>query len=145
MHTWAGLTFTNSEGVQISGGMLGKGKDNISRRHIRCAKLRFLFIDEVECLDAGKIYEGEAAAYQGVSEHHSYKRHALEHFKRLLSYRSFAGTNTLFIDDFYQLPLENEYVRNIMFRIWHCVDEMENPNAVQQSTEKKGARLIAEC
>ena len=49
MHTWAGLTFTNSEGVQISGDMLQKGKDNISRRQVKCAKLRYLFIDEVVC------------------------------------------------------------------------------------------------
>ena len=43
MHTWAGLKFTNSEGVQISGDMLKKDKDNISLRHVKCAKLRFLF------------------------------------------------------------------------------------------------------
>ena len=49
MHTWAGLKFTNSEGVQISGDMLRKGKDNVSQRHLKCAKLRFLFIDEMEC------------------------------------------------------------------------------------------------
>ena len=49
MHTWAGLTFTNSEGLQISGDMLRKGKDNISRRQIKCAKLRFLYIDEIAC------------------------------------------------------------------------------------------------
>ena len=49
MHTWAGLKFTNSEGVQISGDMLKKGKDNVSQRHLKCAKLRFLFIDEMDC------------------------------------------------------------------------------------------------
>ena len=82
MHTWAGLAFTNSEGVQISGDMLRKGKDNVEKRHIKCAKLRFLFIDEVECLDAAKIFEGEKAAFQGVSDHHSYKCHMMETFRK---------------------------------------------------------------
>ena len=48
MHTWAGLRFTNSEGIQISGDMLRKGKDNVSKRQVKCAKLRFLFIDEAD-------------------------------------------------------------------------------------------------
>ena len=89
-----------------------------------------------------------------MSEHRSYKRHVLEHFKRLLSYRSFAGISTFLIGDFYQLPpvggtpimgnpycesaLENESVQNIMSRIWHCADEAENPNAIQLWTEVPG-------
>ena len=58
MHTWAGLKFTNSEGEQISGNNLRKGKDNVSQRHRMCDKLRFLFIYEmgfggaVYCIDS---------------------------------------------------------------------------------------------
>ena len=105
-------------------------------------------------MDALKIYEGEEAAYQGVSEHHSYKRHTLENIKRWLSYRSFAGVNTFLVGDFYQLPpvggtpimgnpycesvLANESVQNIMSRIWQCIDEPENPNALQLWTDELG-------
>ena len=105
----------------------------------------------MECVDAGNIYEGEEAAMQGVSEHHSYKRHVIENYCKLLSFRSFAGINTLLICDFYQLPpvggtpimdnlysdsaLGNETVQNIMSRIWHCADETENPNATQVWSE----------
>ena len=105
-------------------------------------------------MDALKIHEGEEAAYQGVSEHHSYKRHTLENIKRWLSYRSFAGVNTFLVGDFYQLPpvggtpimgnpycesvLANESVQNIMSRIWQCIDEPENPNALQLWTDELG-------
>ena len=54
MYTWAGLKFTNSEGEQISGEMLRKGKDNVSIRHQKCGKLRFLCIDEVD--GGGTVY-----------------------------------------------------------------------------------------
>jgi len=90
----------------------------------------------------------------GVSEHHSYKRHVIEEYGRMLSFRSFAGINTFLIGDFYQLPpvggtaimgnpysdtvLENESVQNIVSRIWHCADEADNPNAIQLWSEIPG-------
>ena len=105
-------------------------------------------------MDAGNIYEGEVAAMQGISEHHSFKHHVRNNYKKLLSFRSFAGINTFLIGDFYQLPpvggtpimgnpysnsvLQNESVRNIMSRIWHCADEGAHPNAVQIWSEILG-------
>ena len=114
----------------------------------------------MECVDAANIYEGEGAAMQGVSEHHSYKRHVIDNYNKLFSFRSFAEINIFLIGDFYQLPpvggtpimgnpcsdtvLENESVQNIMSRIWHCADEAENPNAIQSGVNYR-RKILAGC
>ena len=112
-------------------------------------------------MDAANIYEGEEAAMQGISEQHSYKRHVVDDYSKLISFRSFAGINTFLIGDFYQLPpvggtpimgdpysdtvLQNERVQNIMSRIWHCADEAVHPNALQtwnEVSENTSSRVL---
>ena len=52
LHSWGGISFKKSSGLEVGSGVVRKGRDNISDMHVKCARLRFLFIDECECVGA---------------------------------------------------------------------------------------------
>ena len=78
VHSWACISFQNKEGISVGSGVVRKGKDDVEQMHVKCAKLRFLFMDECECVRALLAANLEEAIRNGVPTHQSYKHNALE-------------------------------------------------------------------
>ena len=49
VHSWACISFQNKDGISVVSGVVRKGKDDVEQMHVKCAKQRFLFVDECEC------------------------------------------------------------------------------------------------
>ena len=83
LHSWGGISFQNHGGISVGSGVVRKGKDDVEQMHVKCAKLRFLFVDECECVGAVLAADLEQATSYGVPTHHSYKHHTLEEYKKV--------------------------------------------------------------
>ena len=78
LHSWGGIAFKKSSGLNVGSGVVRKGKDNIEQMHAKCATLRFIFVDECECVAAGTSSDLENTLMNGVSSRNSYKLHTEE-------------------------------------------------------------------
>ena len=85
LHSWGGIAFKKSSGLSVGSGVVRKGKDNIEQMHVKCGSLRFIFIDECECVGAGTCTDLETNLLNGVSTRNTYKHHTAEGFKRLVT------------------------------------------------------------
>ena len=129
--------------------------------HLKCARLRFIFIDECECVGAATTTDLEQSTFNGISTENSYKLHTAERFKNRITYRNFSGVNTFFFGDFYQLPpvggtaimsnprsqpaLENARVQSTLSRFWPCFDDANDYDALQVWAEhfcETGCRVM---
>ena len=133
-HSWGGISFKKSTGLEVGSGVVRKGRDNISQMHLKCARLRFMIIDECECLGAATSSDLEQSVFNGISRQNTYKLHTAESIKKHITYRSFSGVNTFWVGGFYQLPpvggtavmsnprsqsaLENARVQALLNRFW---------------------------
>ena len=118
--------------------------------HVKCAKLRSLFVVECECVGAKLCANFEEAIRNGVPTHHSYKHNTLEEYKKSFMCRGFGGISVFLVGGFYQLPpvsatpimsnpatttgREDALSQSIMNRVWACVDD-EYPGALQRWSE----------
>ena len=148
LHSFGAIPFKKSTGLAVGSGVVRKGRDNISQMHLKRARLRFIFIDEFECAGAAEITTAEENAMNGISTSNSYKLHTSERIKKHLTYRNFAGVNTFFFGDVYQLPpvggtavmsnprsqnaLENAGVQRTLRRFWSCDDDANDFDALQE-------------
>ena len=99
LHSWGGISFKKSSGLEVGSGVVRKGRDNISAMHVKCARLRFLFCDECECVGAKTYTELEDSIFNGVSTTNSYKLHTSARIKQHKTYRNFSGVNSFFFGD----------------------------------------------
>jgi hypothetical protein len=151
LHSWGGISFKKSSGLEVGSGVVRKGRDNISDMHVKCARLRFLFIDECECVGAKTFTDLEESIFNGVSTGNTYKLHTSERIKKYKTHRKFSGVNTFFFGDFYQLPpvggtavmsnprsqtaLEIASVQRTLDRFWSCFDDAHDFDALQVWSE----------
>ena len=66
LHSWGGISFKKSSGLNVGSGVARKGKDNIEQMHVKCGSLRFVFIDECECVAATICDDLETSLLNGV-------------------------------------------------------------------------------
>ena len=79
-HSWGGISFKKSTGLEVGSGVVRKGRDNISQMHLKCARLRFMIIDECECLGAATSSDLEQSVFNGIStEKHLQAAHSRKH------------------------------------------------------------------
>ena len=161
LHSWGGISFKKSTGLEVGSGVVRKGRDNISQMHLKCARLRFMFIDECECVGATTAADIEQSVFNGVSTEHTYKLHTAVNIKKHITYRPFSGVNVFWIGDFYQLPpvggtavmsnprsqsaLENARVQTTLNRFWCCFDDANDYDALQVWSEsfcRTGCRIL---
>ena len=81
LHSWGGISFKKSTGLEVGSGVVRQGRDNISQMHLKCARLRFMFIDECECVGAATAADIEQSVFNGVSTEHTYKLHTAVNIK----------------------------------------------------------------
>ena len=93
LQSWGGIRFQNREGISVGSGVVRKGKDDVEQMHVKCAKLRTIFVDEFECVGAKLVANLEIANTDGVPTHHSYKHNTLEEYKKSFMCRGFGGIN----------------------------------------------------
>ena len=105
VHSWGAVVFQDRRGRNIK----PKSCENeeVQSMTIRCGKLRFLFIDEIEATGAETIESLERNILFHVSNSNEYKHSWTADGKGNLTKdiipRRFAGINTFFLGDFWQL------------------------------------------
>ena len=105
VHSWGGIPFKDRRGVNIA--PKSADSEETPAMTIKCGKLRFLFIDEIEATGADTIGTLEANVCQHVSSHSPYKyarfSNELGHESKKSLPRCFGGVHVFFLGDFWQL------------------------------------------
>jgi hypothetical protein len=94
VHSWGRISFKDKRGVRI---VPNESKEGADPMNMKCAALRFLFVDEVEASGAETIGQLENNVQFNISSKNKFKYDAQ---KRL---RPFGGVNTIFLGDWWQL------------------------------------------
>lgn len=152
VHSWGVVRFRGRDGTLVDPGVARQGQDAIEQMHVKCARLRFLFIDEIEATGAGLVAQLEDAVLRGVPQKNSYRYHTRLDYIRMKGSlpRAFGGVNVFCVGDFYQLDpvgsvafmgnpcsisvAGNAQTANMMGRFWSCVDD-NDPDALQHWDE----------
>ena len=91
LHSWGDLKLKKSSGLEVGSGVASKGRDNIGQMHVKCARIRFILIDECECVGAATAADLESSTLNGVSTHSTCKLHAHEMRQKYFAHHNFAG------------------------------------------------------
>ena len=105
IHSWGQVGFKDRRGVHIA--PKSAEHEETPTLTIRCGKLRFLFIDEIEATGADTIGALEEHIRQHVGKDRLYKyawvREADGRERKAFLPRAFGGVNVMFFGDFWQL------------------------------------------
>ena len=101
IHSWGEVGFTNKAGVYCK--PRAQSEKDVPSMNTKCASLRWILIDEIEGAGCDLLAGLNNNVQQHTPDTSPYKR-PKDTVSGTLPQRPFAGINTLFIGDFWQIP-----------------------------------------